>query len=94
MQQQADNETLIARVGLGDRGAFKSLYVGTAPRVYAVILQMLRDPALAQDVLQDTYIKVWSRAQDYHHERGQVLGWIIGIARYRALDILRSEQRR
>ena len=87
-------ESLLASTALGDRVAFQQLYSDTSPRVYGVLMSMLSDRATAQDVLQDTYVKVWSRAGDYHAERGEVLSWIIAIARYRALDLLRASSRR
>ncbi|MCB1687418.1 MAG: sigma-70 family RNA polymerase sigma factor [Halioglobus sp.] len=92
--QQEELEVLIARAAMADRSAFHALYVATAPRVYAVLMVMLRDQETAQDVLQDTYVKVWGRAGEYHSERGEVLSWVIAIARYRALDLLRASKRR
>lgn len=87
-------EALVARAAMADRKAFHRLYEMTSPRVYAVLVSMLHDKDMAQDVLQDTYVKVWGRAGEYHCERGQVLSWIIAIARYRALDLLRASKRR
>lgn len=92
--EQKTLEALIARTALGDRSAFQALYAATSPRVYSVLTAMLHDSATAQDVLQDTYVKVWGRSGEYHSERGQVLSWIIAIARYRALDLLRASKRR
>jgi RNA polymerase sigma-70 factor (ECF subfamily) len=94
MTHQAELEVMLARSALGDRDAFQRLYEATAPRVYAVLLSMLRDSALAQDVMQDAYVKVWGQSRDYHADRGLVLSWIIAIARYRALDLLRASKRR
>lgn len=94
MNDAVVNEDLLARVVLGDRNAFQLLYEETSPKVYGVLLRMLGDASSAQDVLQDTYVRVWSRAGEFHGERGKVLAWIITIARYRALDLLRSQKRR
>ncbi len=87
-------QTLVARTVHGDRVAFQALYESTSPTVFGVLQRMLSDRAQAEDVLQDTYVKVWSRAGEYHYERGRVIGWVIGIARNRALDILRAKKRR
>ncbi len=92
--QQADLESLLARAALADRAAFHALYDATSPLVYGVLRAMLRDEESAQDVLQDTYVKVWGRAGEYHSDRGHVLSWIIAIARYSALDLLRASKRR
>ncbi len=94
MDQQEILESLLARTALGERDAFRELYDSTSPRVYAVLVAMLHDPATAQDVMQDAYVKVWAQAREYHAERGLVLSWIIAIARYRALDLLRAARRR
>lgn len=87
-------QELLARTVMGDRAAFHSLYTETSPTVFGVLKQMLPDTAVAEDVLQDAYVKVWSRAGEFHGERGKVLGWIIAIARYRALDVIRANKRR
>lgn len=92
--EQEELESLLARTAMADRAAFHALYGATSPRVYGVLVAMLRDEEIAQDVLQDTYVKVWGRAGEYHADRGQVLSWIIAIARYRALDLLRASKRR
>lgn len=89
---QAKLVDLIGRSALGDRRAFKVLYDETAPRIFALILKMLRDRPLAEEVLQETYLRVWHRAGDYHAERGQVLTWLVSIARYRALDLIRARR--
>ena len=81
---------LVGKTALGDKAAFKVLYDQTAPQVLGLLMSMLPSRDLAEDVLQDTYLKVWHRAGDYHGERGQVTTWLSSIARYRALDIIRS----
>lgn len=85
---------LMARVALGDRRAFRSLYDATAPDVTGLLHGLLRQHDAVDDALQDTYVKVWHRAADYHPGRGQVNTWIASIARYRAIDMLRARQRR
>ncbi len=87
---QSELVTLIGRTALSDRSAFKALYDETAPHIYALLLRMLRRRDIAEEILQDTYLKVWQRASDYHSERGQVLTWLASIARYRALDLIRG----
>lgn len=83
---------LLARVALRDRRAFSALYDATAPQVMGLLMGMLRRRDIAEDVLQDTYVKVWHRAADYHPQRGQVNTWIASIARYAAIDALRAEK--
>ena len=88
--EQSELVGVIGQVALGDRSAFKLLYDQTAPQVLGLLMSMLQSRDLAEDVLQDTYLKVWHRAADYHQGRGQVTTWLSSIARYRALDIMRA----
>jgi RNA polymerase sigma-70 factor (ECF subfamily) len=54
---------------------------------------MLQDPMLAEEVTQDTFLKLWSRAGQYLTDRGSVRAWLLAIARHAALDCLRHEAR-
>ncbi len=92
-----DNDTLVAlmsRVALGDRRAFRSVYDATASDICGLLHGMLGQADAVDDALQETYVKVWHRAGDYHPDRGQVNTWIASIARYRAIDVLRAKKRR
>lgn len=83
--------TLLDQVAAGDRTAFAALYDTTSPYVYGTLLRLLRNPQWATEALQDCYIRVWQHADGYAAERGDPYGWLIGIARYRALDLLRAQ---
>ncbi|MCX7071827.1 MAG: sigma-70 family RNA polymerase sigma factor [Gammaproteobacteria bacterium] len=83
---------LLERVSQGDAEAFTALYDETSRYLYAVLLRMLRDPGQADEALQDCYIRIWRRGSTYAPERGDAAGWLIGIARYRAIDVVRSRQ--
>ena len=85
---------LVARVVTGDENAFLALYDRHASRVYGLTLHILSDPMLAEEVTQDTFLKLWSRARQYLAERGPFLTWLLTIARRAALDRLRLEARR
>lgn len=76
----------------GDEQAFQRLYDTTSPRLYALLRSMLKTEAGAQDALQDTFFKIWQKAESYAPERGAALPWMISIARYRALDQLRRKR--
>ncbi len=81
---------LLEDVVRGDQGAFAALYDETSAHVYGALLRLLRNPQWASEALQDCYIRVWQHADSYAAERGDPYGWLIGIARYRALDLLRA----
>jgi RNA polymerase sigma-70 factor (ECF subfamily) len=89
-----DELDLIQRVASGDQKAFLDLYDRYAGRVQALTLHILGDPMLAEEVTQDTFIKLWSRARLYLSERGSLLMWLLTVARHTALDRLRLEARR
>ena len=93
MTNSDDNE-LVAKVAEGDERAFLALYERHASHVYALTLRILRDPMLAEEATQDTFLKLWNRARLYLAERGTLLVWLLTIARRTALDRLRLEGRR
>lgn len=91
-QEQQDLAALLARVAKGDHAALAALYDRTSPILYGLLLRMLRSPERAQEALQDSYLRVWQRAETYVADRGEPIAWLIGVARYRALDLLRSRR--
>ena len=91
---ETDDDQLVARVANGDERAFVALYDRHAAHVYSLTLRILHDPMLAEEVTQDTFIKLWGRARQYLAERGTLLVWLLTIARRTALDRLRLEARR
>lgn len=80
---------LLCGTAQGDKQDFARLYQLTSGQVYAVVLKMLQNTALAEEATQDAYIKVWHNAASYQRGKGTVLTWIVSIARYRALDLMR-----
>lgn len=85
----ADTERM-ARLGRGDRTALAELYDLHAPRVHALLRSILKDRAEADDLLHDVFLQVWRNARDFDPERGKVIGWLLTMARSRAIDRLRS----
>lgn len=92
MVSNAELGRLLQASARGDRRSFRELYDATAGTLLAVALKMLRDRALAEDVLQDAYVQVWHRAAEYHADRGAVLTWLTTIVRYRAIDLMRRRR--
>ncbi|GAB0117767.1 sigma-70 family RNA polymerase sigma factor [Acidisoma sp. 7E03] len=93
---QPERETaaaLLYRTAEGDAAAFRVLYEQQSPRLYALALRMTRQPPLASDALQDTFVQVWRQAARFDPQRGSAEAWLIGLLRFRAIDILRSRQR-
>ncbi len=94
MGSSSDDGTLIARVTEGDEQALLELYDRYASRVYALALRILREPMMAEEAVQDTFLKVWNHAREYQPQRGALQIWLLTIARRIALDRLRLEARR
>lgn len=82
------------KMAKGDERAFLSLYDRYASRVYALTLRVLGDTMLAEEVTQDTFLKLWSRARQFNPGKGELAPWLLTIARRTALDRLRLEDRR
>jgi RNA polymerase sigma-70 factor (ECF subfamily) len=61
---------------------------------YSLILRIVRDAALAEDLVQETFLRVWNRAQAFDEERGALGPWLLAVARNRAIDYLRSSDGR
>jgi len=80
---------LLQRCAAGDRAAFRALYDQNAPRLYAVALRITRHTGLAADTVQEAFVQVWQNARHYDPARGAAIAWMTGLARYRALDLMR-----
>jgi RNA polymerase sigma-70 factor (ECF subfamily) len=80
---------LAKRLRRREPGAYEAVYERFAPAVFGMLLQILRDRATAEDVLQQVFVEVWQRAEQYDPERAGLLTWIMTIARSRAIDALR-----
>lgn len=80
----------LLRVQSGDTRALAELYDRHTPLLYAVCHRILRSPAEAEDVLQEIWLQVWKRAATYDPRRASVTGWLLTVARSRALDRWRS----
>ena len=87
-------DALMLRAGARDEAAFRRFYDLTAPAVLAFLLRMLRDRFQAEDVLQDTMVIAWNKAETFDPAIASAKTWITTIARRRALDLLRSRRRR
>ncbi len=88
-----DTEALLHRCAGGDRTAFRLLYDRWGNRLYGIALRITRQPALAADATQDAFVQIWQQAHRFDPDRGGPDAWLIGIARYRALDIVRRQPR-
>src|SRR5262249_48575090 len=70
--------------------AMADLYDRYGRLAYSVILRIVRDSEMAEDLVQETFIRVWSRVQAFDSEKGALGPWLLAVARNRAIDYLRS----
>lgn len=82
---------LLAAVAKGDQVAFERLYAATRAKLYGVVLRILRRPDLADEVMQDTYLRVWRSAGEFDPKLATPITWMVAIARNRALDLVRKK---
>lgn len=80
---------LMSAVAAGDRAAFTALYHATSAKLYGVALRILRRRDLADEVIQETYVRIWNNATAFDPTRASPISWMVAIARNRALDEVR-----
>jgi RNA polymerase sigma-70 factor (ECF subfamily) len=83
---------LIAACAARNSQALRQLYDRTAPQLLACMVRILKRRALAEEALQDVFVSIWQRAGQFESRRGRPRAWLMSIARYRAIDVLRSER--
>jgi len=86
---QAPDETLVIQVVRGNSAALEVLYDRYASIVLGISLKVIGDQVLAEDVLQETFWRVWQSAATYQAQRGPFTGWLFRIARNLAIDAYR-----
>lgn len=91
-ERNAELAQLLARVALRDRAAFARLYELSSAHLYGAALRILKRPAWAEEVLQESFINVWQYAQSYRQDKSQPYTWLTRIVRNRALDWLRRKE--
>lgn len=93
-QKTKDNDELVRLVAQRNRDAFIALYDRYAARVYALALRMCGEQMAAEEVTQDTFVKLWTRADAFSPTKGTFLSWLLTITRRTALDRIRLDNRR
>jgi RNA polymerase sigma-70 factor (ECF subfamily) len=89
LQAQQDEE-LISRLQQRDPRALGELYDRYGRLAYSLILRVVRDTGVAEDLVQETFLRVWNRVQGFDAKKGALGPWLLAVARNRAIDYLRS----
>jgi RNA polymerase sigma-70 factor (ECF subfamily) len=83
-------QTIVNLLEKGDKAAINLLYENYADSLYGVILKVTINEEIAQDALQETFVKVWKNAKKYDSKKAKLFTWLYRIARNTAIDKLRS----
>lgn len=89
----SDPSDLLARIRTGDEMALLALHERYAGLVYSVAYRVLNDALTAEEVTQDTFMRLWHRAETYDPARGSFVTWLLTITRRLAIDAYRKQQR-
>lgn len=90
MLTSAELVWLLAAVAKGDEAAFGRLYTATRAKLYGVAMRILRRADLADEVMQDAFLKVWRSAGDFDPRLASPITWMVAITRNRAIDLVRK----
>ena len=90
----APDDQLIVSMARGAEDALAELYDRFGGVAYGVALRILRDPALAQDAVQDAFLAAWRTAAAFDPARGNASTWLLTLVHRRAVDVVRREERR
>ena len=85
-------EDLVARLGTKSKDALEYIYDHYSASLYGIILKIVVREEIAQEVLQDTFIKIWNKIDTYDNQKGRLFTWMLNIARNLAIDRIRSKE--
>lgn len=88
----AFDRALIEHVVEGDEQAFRELFVRHGPSATALARRVVRQPHLAEEIVQEAYLSVWRDPAGYDPARGSVRAWLLGMVHHRAVDLVRREE--
>lgn len=80
------DQEVLARIARGETGAVAELYDSHGAQVFSLVLRIVENVALAEDLVQDVFVRVWRSAASYRPELGSVQTWLLAIAHHRAVD--------
>lgn len=88
------DEALMIAIASRDDAAFAVLYDRYSALAYSASLRALRDAGLAEDAVQDIFVRIWRHPESFVAERGRFLNWLMSVVRNRAVDEIRARGRR
>ncbi|MFL6088725.1 MAG: ECF RNA polymerase sigma factor SigK [Aeromicrobium sp.] len=89
---QPDLAQLLRCCAKGDEGAFAEFYDATSSRSWGLALRVVRNPAQAQEVMQEAYLQAWRQSARFDRARGSATAWLLTIVHRSAVDRVRSAE--
>lgn len=87
-------EDLILVLKTGTESAFDLLYENYSDAIFGIILKIVKNRELAEDILQESFLKIWNNFSTFDSNKGRLYTWMLNIARNSAIDALKSKQER
>ncbi len=84
-------EELVLLLQQQNKAAFSYLYDNYAPALYNIIYRMVEDVALAEDILQEAFVKIWNNFTSYDKSKGRLFTWMLNLTRNLTIDMMRSK---
>lgn len=93
-RQLVSENQVVDRLLRHDKEAFAELYDNYSSAIYGIALKILKDEALAEDALQETFVRIWRKIQTYDPSKGRLFTWMLNIGRNIAIDMHRANESR
>ena len=90
--QKIDQDQLVANLKAKQADSFSYLYQNYSGAIYGTILRIVSDEAVAQEALQDAFLKFWDKIEQFDNTKGRLFTWMANISRNLAIDKLRSKE--
>jgi RNA polymerase sigma factor (sigma-70 family) len=87
-------DSIVDRLLRHDKKAFEELYEDYSAAIYGLAFKILKEEALAEDALQETFVRIWRKIQTYDPSKGRLFTWMLNIVRNIAIDMLRARESR
>ncbi len=94
MRKFISEEDLILVLNTGTESAFNLLYTNYSAAIFGSILKIVHNRELAEDITQESFLKIWNNFSSYDSAKGKLYTWMLNIARNTAIDALKSKQER
>jgi RNA polymerase sigma factor (sigma-70 family) len=89
---ETQDRDLVRRVSNGDESAFRRLFQRYGPVAKALASRIVRQPFLAEEIVQEAFLALWRQPQSYREDRGTFRAWLLSAVHHRAVDLVRREE--